>query len=123
VATLLLTGTSGNDIAKELKLSRYRVTQIMRSPEFKDELAKVCDQMLGVAANTWRGMMQELIPLAYKTLKGALERGDLRGVELVMKSMGLDKQAQTGQSNSITVLLPELHKEVILPTTGGEIHE
>lgn len=107
VASLLMTGSSINAIVSHMKINRYQVGKLMKTEEFRTQLATMSEQMVSVAANTWKGMMQDLVPLAHKALKSALEKGDLKGVEIIIKSLGIDKQVPQVQQGTLQVILPD----------------
>jgi len=117
VASMLITGSSIQGIMDHMHITRRQVGKLMKTDEFKEHLSELSDQMVSVAASTWKGMMQELVPLAHKTLKKALEKGDLKGVEIIIKSLGIDKQTQQQQATSLQVILPDFKpKEVDIET-------
>ncbi len=110
VASMLITGSTYVAISKHLGITRFALVKLMKTEEFREQLAVMSDQMVTTAANTWRGMMQELVPLAHTALKKALERGDLKGVEIIIKSLGIDKQTAQVQQGTLQVILPEFNK-------------
>ncbi len=111
LARLTLTGVSNADAATQLGISMFKVRKLQKTEEFKNHLKEAAEDMMGVATNTWRGLMADLIPLAYKALTKALQEGDLKGVEIMMKTMGIDKQVpQTGTGN-IQIVLPNYNTE------------
>lgn len=112
LANLKLTGISNEDCAKQLGVSLYRVRKIQEQEDFKKHLREASDHLVTQAANTWKGMMNDLIPLAHKTLVTALKRGDLKGVEIVIKTLGIEKQVQqTGSGGNLQIILPDYKQE------------
>lgn len=108
VASLVLQGITQEDIATQLKITKYAVSKIAKSDEFKEALADVSERAINVSISKWKSRMEELEPLAYDAIKKALKRGDLKAVEIFVKTLGIDKQVATQAGGNIQVILPNL---------------
>jgi hypothetical protein len=114
LARLTLSGVSNEAAAKQLGVSKYQIRKLQKSEDFKKHLKDASEDLVSLASNTWKGMMQELIPLAYEALKKALDKGDLKGVELMIKTLGIDKQVAAPQSGNLQIILPDYKTEKLV---------
>lgn len=114
LASLKLTGVTNEEAAKQMGITLYKVRKLQENEEFKKHLSNVAESMVRTASNTWKGMMEDLIPLAHKALIQALKKGDLKGVEIVLKTLGIDKQTQAASGGTLQVILPDYKKETVI---------
>lgn len=113
IAQGLIAGLPVTEIAKQLDLTPRRVRTIVAKDETKQYLKEQAELMVSAAANTWRAAMQSRVPAALKTLDKLLKEGDAEGVKIVMRSLGVDKPAETQQqAQTISVILPDMQKTI-----------
>lgn len=107
IASLLIGGATMKSTAKELGLSTSGLSKITDTEEFRAVLREVSDKLLVNAANTWKASVSELVGQSIKVLKAKLDENDLEAVKLVVRSLGVEKQAEVPQSGSIQIVLPD----------------
>lgn len=100
-------------IAEELKISRYKVGQIRKSPEFAAHLKDIGDRAAQVALNNFKSKLEELEPLAYAALKANLEDKKLDAVKVWASMAGInDKDGNTvADVGGIQIIMPGAHVE------------
>jgi adenine specific DNA methylase Mod len=106
IAALKLQGVSGNDIAKQLKLSRYAVQKTINSDEFKAELKQLADRAVEGALLAFKSKIESLEPLAYAALKSNLQEGQLEAVKVWARFVGMDDKREEKADNQIQIILP-----------------
>lgn len=98
--------TPVDEIAKEFNTSRAALYRLFGTQKYRDALKELSEESTGAAVMAWRASMSELIKEAHRALKEKLADNDLKAVEIVLKSIGVDNVEATTQSSSITVVLP-----------------
>lgn len=98
--------TPVDDIAKEFNISRAGLYRLFGTQQYRDVLKELSEESSGAAVMAWRASMSELIKEAHRALKEKLADNDLKAVEIVLKSIGVDNVEPTTQNSSITVVLP-----------------
>lgn len=98
--------TPVDEIAKEFQVSRATLYRVFATEEYRNVLKELSDQSSGAAVLAWRASMADLIKEAHRALKEKLKDNDLKAVEIVLKSIGVDSVEPSTQNSSITVVLP-----------------
>lgn len=111
VASYMLQGHTILEIAEKTGLTKHRVEKLYKSDELKKHLSTISDQLVSVAASTWKGALMERIPKALAVIDKKLNEGDLEAVKIIVKSLGIDKQENPDRGGSLTVVLPEFKRE------------
>ncbi len=105
--------TPVDEITKEFNISRATLYRVFATQQYRDVLKELSDESSGAAVLAWRASMSELIKEAHRALKEKLKDNDLKAVEIVLKSIGVDNVEVTTQNSSITVVLPGEASKVI----------
>lgn len=114
IATLAFSGLTTTEIAAKVDMSEYRVSRLMKEPEFKALLKASAEDMIADSANIWKGAMWKLIPKALKVIEKALDEGELEAVKLVMKSVGVEKTEVAPSGGTLQVILPDYKSEKVV---------
>lgn len=107
LASLLVSGLSVSAAAKEIKLSAAQAHRIMETEEFRAALREISDKLLANSANTWKAAISQLVTKSIEVLKNKLDQNDLEAVKLVVRSLGVEKQAEAPMQGNISIILPD----------------
>jgi hypothetical protein len=115
VATVMLTGASVTECAKQLTISPAAVRKIVASDKYKDIIADAAEAELGPALAKARGQLARLSVKAVKVVERNLDqyledgkggREALNAATIVLKAVGLHEEGEKQQDTQITVVLP-----------------
>jgi transposase-like protein len=110
VATVLLTGASVTECAKQLSISPAAVRRIQDTEKFKELVAETAEQELGPALAKAKAQLARLSTKAVKAIEAALDgashREALQAATIVLKAVGLHEEERQQQDTQINVILP-----------------
>lgn len=110
VATVMLTGASVADCARQLTISPAAVRKIVASEKYKELITETADAELGPALAKAKAQLARLSTKAVAAIERALDEGGtrdaLQAATIVLKSVGLHEETEKQQDATITVVLP-----------------
>lgn len=110
VATVLLSGISVTDCAKQLSITPAAVRRITASDKYKELVTQTAEEELAPALSKAKAQLARLTTKAIKAVEKALDEGSardaLQAATIVLKSVGLHEEKEAQQDTSITVVLP-----------------
>lgn len=106
VAAMAATGASRNEIADQLKISRYTASKIMTLPLFKIVVKEIGDEAVSNAKQIIRSKTGFLAQKIMEVLTARLEKDDLEAVKVALKIMGFDQSDAPKGDTTFTIQLP-----------------
>lgn len=110
IATLLLSGISVADCAKQLAITPASVRRITDTDKYKEIVTKAAEDELAPALSKAKAQLARLTTKAIAAIDRALTDGNardaLQAAMIVLKSVGLHEEKDAQQDTSITVILP-----------------
>lgn len=125
IASMMISGVPVTEIAEKMSLHPNTVHKITRKQSFKRHLQKLAGRSVEDASNIWKTAMQERLPQALKVLDHLLKTNNPKSLEIILKTLAIDKGPALAQQGNLTVVLPQLgsEKEVVNVSTDGGINE
>lgn len=119
VATLKVSGLGINKIVEQIRsetgwpVTKTYIERRLETRETYQKTLKVLqDGIVKRNVNKYKSRTSELLDLVHSVLLNALQKGDLKAVPLVLKSVGIDlPEQEQKQAQSFTVVLPGKPKE------------
>lgn len=110
IATVMLTGASVSECARQLSLSVPAVKRITESDKYKQIVADTAEDELGPALAKAKAQLARLSTKAVKAIEKALDDGGhreaLQAASIVLKAVGLSEDEKQQQDTQITVVMP-----------------
>lgn len=117
-----LDGKSQNQIAKELRVAQSTISNIMKSPEFKESLVEYSERLKKETLAVIKKQANDRIVKAFKVVDQHLAEGNLKAAEAVIKL--LDKEhiaVETQQADTtINVIMPTTQERQVRKVTGDD---
>lgn len=106
VAAQRILHTPIDTIITELKLTKYRINKLMATKEYKEVLKEMSDEATSHAVSVWKASVSDLVSESHRVIKEKLKQNDLKAVEIVLKSIGVEATENVTAPTSIQVILP-----------------
>lgn len=124
---LLLENKSQRAIAQELGIGETTVRRLMQKPEFKELMKELGDRAVEAAKAEMRGIARKLAPKAQTALESLLDddsvRGKAEGLKYYFQLIGANDHEQDTGGGNITIQLPGIRQETVVPTEGREVQD
>jgi transposase len=115
IASVLVTGTSISDCAKQLGISVGIVRTIVSTDKYKTIVSEAAEKHLGAQFKLYKQQLGKLTPKALKAIEETLDTGSgrdkLEAAKIVLKSVGLHEEEKTQADTTLIVNLPNLGPE------------
>jgi hypothetical protein len=110
VAEMLLSGCNFKEVRQTLSVKDEDILEILKSDEYKKLLSDITDGQIGSLKNVAKVTLGEMLPLALRAIKEALQDGDikskLQAAGMVLKATGISEETNTTQDASINIIIP-----------------
>lgn len=111
IASMLLTGANVPEIAAKLELHPSTIHKICKQTEFKEHLRDLAEKAVEDASNIWKSAMQERLPEALKLLDHLLKSKNPKALDVILKTLAIDKAGPTAASGNIQIVMPNLESK------------
>lgn len=115
IATIMLTGASVTQCAKQLAISNAAVRRITETDKYKELVTVTAEDQLTPALAQAKSALSKMANKAVKVLERAMDRaietgeGMREGLEaskVVLKSVGLSEDADSESDSTINIIMP-----------------
>ena len=93
-----------------IQLSLRTLMNYRTRTTYKDVMLGATDKVVKQAITELKQAVSGLVPDVIAALKQALKEGDIKAVPHALKILGIDTMEPTNQTQSITVMLPDMNK-------------
>lgn len=122
VATVMLTGASVTECAKQLALSTAAVRKITQSDRYKEIVAETAESELGPALAKAKSQLARLSTKAVTVIERTLDkyiedgvggRDAINASTIVLKAVGLHEETEKQQEQTLTIIMPGAANEPV----------
>jgi len=107
-------GMTQKDMAKELGITPFQVSRLLKTDDYKEIVTKLGDTYLEDAKSKWSQSCAKLLERCVTVIKNRLEEDDLDAVKIVLKSLSIGNEETKVGDTSINLILPTGAQDVAL---------
>ena len=123
VAASAVLGSSVNQMATELGISRFQVRKVMNMPEFKAIMQDLGNDSINTAKQAIRAKTADMAAEVTRVLMEQLKENSLEAVKIALRIMGFDNEERQVADTQINVVLPGSKQEIVIPTSGEPVND